>query len=274
MIFILKKIGKVFFFGLIFLLGDSLTPNPILSGEKRLINSVGMEFILIPAGTFIMGSPLDEPDRDKNEPQHQVILSRPFYLQVTEVTLGQWQELMGKRFFERRKGKGDIPVSRVSWFDCSDLISKLNKLNEGNYRLPTEAEWEYACRAGSTTAYTWGPMIDCNKARYGGSKECEETLKSKGFSPNGPAPVKGYQPNAWGLYDMHGNLWEWCQDWLGNYPSHVATDPKGPDSGTNKVRRGGSWFKYGYYCRSANRTYAHPASRLQTTGLRVVREAP
>ena len=265
---------QVSFYIFVFLWVVIVIPEHGLAMEKRFVNSLGMEFVLIPAGTFIMGSPDDEPHRNKSEVQHQVTISKPFYMQTTEVTLRQWRGLMGKKFFRHRKGKGNMPVVRVSWFDCEDFIKKLNERNEGTYRLPTEAEWEYACRAGTTTAYSWGMNIDCNKAMYGSWKDCKESIKSRGFSPDGPAPVKSHPPNLWGLYDMHGNLWEWCQDWYGDYPVVAVVDPRGPDSGTYKVRRGGSWFKYGYSCRSANRAYAHPAVRFKTTGFRVVREAP
>jgi formylglycine-generating enzyme required for sulfatase activity len=236
-----------------------------------------MEFVLIQSGTFMMGSPTDEASRDPGELLHEVSLTRPFYIQTTEVTLKQWRALMGKRFFGRRRGKANMPVVRVSWHDCREFIEKLNGLNQGTYRLPTEAEWEYACRAGSTTAFTWGQTIDCTKALYGNNSHedgaCLDYAKSRGFQHNRPAPVKSFQPNAWGLYDMHGNVWEWCQDWYGPYPSARVVDPTGPASGTEKIRRGGSWFKYGHSCRSANRAHGHPPTRYRTTGFRLVLEA-
>ncbi len=240
--------------------------------EKVIKNSLGMEFVLVPAGRFMMGSPSDEPHRDSSEKLHQVIITKPFYLQSTEVTLKQWRSLMGKRLFGRRWGSGNLPVTRVSWYDCIKFIKKLNRLNEGFYRLPTEAEWEYACRAGTRTPFSWGEEIDCTRARYGGTETCKEYLESRGIDPDGPAPVKSYAPNKWGLYDMHGNVWEWCQDWYGPYPDGTVVDPRGPDKGNMKVRRGGSWFKWGYSCRSANRAYAHPASRFHTTGFRILLE--
>jgi len=263
------------FLFIIFLFG-TLLPGPVLGFDKHFHNSIGMEFVLIPAGTFIMGSPADEAHRHKGEVQHQVKISRPFYMQATEVTLKQWRALMKRKFFGRRKGKGNMPVVRVSWHDCMKFIKKLNNLNEGTYRLSTEAEWEYACRAGTTTAYKWGDSIDCSKAMYNNSVlesgDCLDYAKSKGLAVNRPAPVKSYQPNAWGLYDMHGNVWEWCRDWYGNYAKVPAVNPSGPDSGTEKVRRGGSWFKHGHSCRSANRAHGHPPTRYKTTGFRIVRE--
>jgi sulfatase modifying factor 1 len=253
-------------------------PQALPASEKVFHNSLGMEFVLIPAGTFIMGSPQDELYRDKREIQHTVRISKPFYIQTTEVTLGQWWALMGKKLFGRRKGPDTIPVVEVSWHDCMDFIKKLNALSAWSYRLPTEAEWEYACRAGSTTAYSWGNAIDCGKAMYANnslkSDECLDYIKSKGMFIDRPAPVKSYHSNTWGLYDMHGNVWEWCHDWYGDYTMQSKIDPRGPDSGTMKVRRGGSWFKYGYSCRSGNRNSGHPSSRLKTTGFRLVAQKP
>jgi sulfatase modifying factor 1 len=255
----------------------ALSPSPNLAFEPVFQNSLGMTLVLMPAGKFLMGSPSNEPHRDKDEVQHQVTLTRPFYIQTTEVTLEQWRTLMGTGFFEKHQGPGQIPVTRVSWNDCMDFIRKLNDLKEGFYRLPTEAEWEYACRAGSTTAYSWGDRIDCSKAMYANNSieypECIDYVKSRGLPVDSPAPVRSYHPNAWGLYDLSGNVWEWCQDVYGKYPTQPVVDPVGSQSETDKVRRGGSWFKYGYYCRCANRNYADPQDRYRTTGFRVVMEA-
>jgi len=231
---------------------------------------------LVPAGTFVMGSPEDEPFRNKDEVLHKVTLTRPFYIQTTEVTETQWHALMGRKWFGRRGG-GNFPVVKVSWFDCMEFVEKLNRLGEGRYRLPTEAEWEYACRAGSQSAYTWGGTMDCAQAMFANnssdSRGCLDYVRQRNFPTDGPAPVKSYPPNSWGIFDMHGNVWEWCQDWYGAYPSDSVTDPKGAPSGSEKVRRGGSWFKGASLCRSANRNFGHPASRYSTLGFRLVREA-
>ena len=261
----------------VILLAGIFLPSLIHAVEKTIRNSLGMEFVLIPAGAFFMGSPGYEAHRRKGEIQHRVTISRPFYMQTTEVTLKQWCAIMGRRLFGRRKGKGSMPVTRVSWHDCKNFLKKLNALNQGRYRLPTEAEWEYACRAGSSTAYSWGNRTDCSKAMFGNnslkSGECLEYVgSSKRLVSDSPAPVKSYPPNAWGLYDMHGNVWEWCQDWIGPYPGSPVVDPSGPESGPGRARRGGSWFKHGYSCRSANRAYGHPPTRYRTTGFRLVRE--
>lgn len=244
----------------------------------RASNSLGMEFVLIPPGSFPMGSPVDEPDRDPSEPLHPVTLSAPFYLQTTEVTLGQWRTVMGRSWGRRHQGKDEIPVTRVSWRDAQKFLAALNRLGEGVYRLPTEAEWEYAARAGTTTAYPWGDRPDCSRALFGNNASREDTcvayVRAQGWEVDAPAPVGSYPPNGWGLYDMNGNVWEWISDWFAEYPQGPATDPRGPEKGIMRVRRGGSWFMYGFYCRSANRAAAHPDSRFQTTGFRVVREAP
>jgi formylglycine-generating enzyme required for sulfatase activity len=278
----LEKPVRASLFIFICMVIGTLIPASAFSAEKTVINSLGMEFVLIPAGTFVMGSPIDEPHRHRDEVQHEVTITKPFYMQTTEVTLKQWRDLMGAKFFGlwkwRWRGEGDMPKVKVSWFDAVDFIEELNERKEGIYRLPTEAEWEYATRAGSTTAYTWGKDIECSKAMYSNNSlkegNCVEHVIAKGLTEDQPAPVRRYPPNAWGLYDMHGNVWEWVQDWYGEYPTTAVVDPKGPDSGTIRVRRGGSWFRFGWSCRSANRNTSHPGSKYNTLGFRVVREVP
>jgi|Deesub1362A_J573_1020465.scaffolds.fasta_scaffold00178_60 formylglycine-generating enzyme required for sulfatase activity len=246
---------------------------------ERFVNSLGMEFVLVKPGSFLMGSPENEPYRDSDETLHRVILTRPFYLQTTEVTQAQWRSLMGSNPSHAKKCGGDCPVERVSWYDCQKFLKRLNSLGDGRYRLPTEAEWEYACRAGKSTAYPWGDRIDCTRAMFRnntrrGTDSCVPYVRSKGLRPDSPAPVKSYPPNPWGIFDMTGNVWEWVEDWYGPYPRSTVRDPKGPPSGSQKVRRGGSWFKFGFYLRCANRNRSHPAVRYRTTGFRVVREYP
>ena len=245
--------------------------------EKQITNHLGMDFILVKPGSFMMGSPEDEQHRDKNEILHEMKIIKPFYLQSTEITVKQWKAVIGKKLFNRIKGSDNMPVVQVSFYDCLEFIKKLNKLNKGVYRLPTEMEWEYACRAGTTTAYSWGDTIDCSKAMFGNNSkkepQCIKQFKSRGFLPNQAAPVKSFAPNPWGFYDMHGNVWEWCSDSYQDYKSHKAD--KGYDliKTDTRIKRGGSWYKYGWYCRSANRAYAHPGAKFQTTGLRLVLEA-
>lgn len=244
--------------------------------QKAFTNSLGMEFVLIPEGTFLMGTPENEPGREKDEQRHSVILEKPFFMQTTEVTVNQWKTVMGRKFFGEKKGEDNMPVVKVSWPDCVSFIKKLNALKEGTYRLPTEAEWEYACRAGSETAYSWGENIDCSKANYSTntlkSDECVPYVKERGIEPDQPAPVKSYPPNAFGLYDMQGNVWEWCQDWYAPYNVNKTTSPTGPEYGSDRVRRGGSWYGKGHRCRCGNRNFSHFANRYQTTGFRLVRE--
>jgi len=247
------------------------------SNDPAVSNSIGMTFVRIPAGTFTMGSPPGEPYRDHRETPHRVTISKSFYLQTTEVTLGQWRALMGRGWwlFDQRPGPDTLPVSRVCWHDVEAFIKRLNDLGEGRYRLPTEAEWEYAARAGSQSAYFWGDRVDCRKAMFANNSmdmdDCQKTIDAMGLPLDGPAPVRSYPPNAWGVYDMHGNVWEWVADWFGPYAAGDQVDPAGPATGTMRIKRGGSWFKHGYSMRSANRAQIHPATRLKTTGFRLVR---
>ncbi|WP_167528005.1 formylglycine-generating enzyme family protein [Desulfosarcina alkanivorans] len=242
--------------------------------EQKVHNSLGMEFVLVPAGMFLMGSPLDEAYRSPSEVQHPVTISRPFYMQTTEVTVDQWRAVMGRRFLARKKGSGDMPVVKVSWYDCKKFIRKLNRMTGDLYLLPTEAQWEYAARAGSETPYFWGSQIDCSRAMFANNPMKYDACVGVHQASGRPKPVKSYPPNAWGLYDMHGNVWEWCEDRFGRYGAVSMVDPCETESGKDRVRRGGSWFGPGYSCRSANRAYGHPMSRLQNTGFRLVMALP
>ncbi len=266
------------FFGFITVLCVALVSVSVSGFEKTYTNTLGMTFVLIPSGTFTMGSPPEEPFRGSSETRHQVTISKPFYMQTTEVTVKQWHAIMGRRMLDYQEGKDNMPITRVSWFDCMKFIGRLNRMGQGSYRLPTEAEWEYAARAGTSTAYSWGDAIACDKAMYGNNSlkdnKCQLYINSKRLKIDQPAPVKSYASNVWGLYDMHGNVWEWCKDWYGEYGQTPVTDPSGPKSGSMRIRRGGSWFKYGYSCRSANRSFGNPATRYRTTGFRLVREIP
>ncbi|MFP4257149.1 MAG: formylglycine-generating enzyme family protein [Desulfobacterales bacterium] len=243
--------------------------------QEKFTNSLGMKFVLIEPGTFMMGSPPDDPLGSESEVRQEIRIGEPFYIQTTEVTVGQWQAVMGKKWLFPRKGPADMPVTSVSWHDCRKFIDKLNQNSEHTYRLPTEAEWEYACRAGTQTSYSWGDEPDCTKAMYANSPlktdDCVETVKSMGLETGEPAPVKTYPSNPWGLYDMHGNVWEWCRDCFDGDP---GSGGNGSSSCSRRVRRGGSWYSSPYSLRSSNRAYAHPAAKFKTTGFRLVREAP
>ncbi len=232
-----------------------------VSGD-RFTNSLGMEFVAIPAGSFMMGSPSSEKGRYDNEKQHKVRLTRGLYIQTTEVTQGQWKAVMGNNP-SGFKGCGDnCPVEQVSWDDAREFIRKLNR-QEGTdkYRLPTEVEWEYAARAGSHSAYSFGN-------NQGQLSDYAWYLYNSGVKTHAVGQKK---PNGWGLYDMHGNVWEWCQDWYGDYPSGSVTDPRGPSSGSNRVIRGGSWGNNARSGRSANRNRSDPGDWNSGLGFRLAR---
>jgi len=230
-----------------------------------------MTFVYLQPGRLIMGSPPDEIGRDEFEVQHEVILTEGFYLQTTEVTQKQWVAVMEINPSEM-KGD-DLPVTSVSWLDCQKFIERLNHMErEGKYRLPTEAEWEYACRAGSTTAYASSPQLEKGK---GSDTELDHMAWYRGNSHNRPHPVAKKKPNAWGLFDMHGNVFEWCQDWYeswyNKFTDKAVVNPKGPEHGRFKVIRGGSWFAGAEYLRSANRMREKPEYRNKGIGFRLAR---
>ncbi len=256
----------------------------------KISNSLGMQLVYIKPGTFMMGSPSGESGRDDDERQHRVTLTKGYYLQTTEVTQGQWKAVMGGNPSKFKNCGADCPVEKVSWEDAQEFIRKLNTKEGGtHYRLPTEAEWEYASRAGSTTAlYTGdlvikgannGPALD-PIAWYGGNSCVDyeggydsSDWKEKQIScpRSGTHPVAQKRANAWGLYDMIGNVYEWCQDWSADYPSGNVTDPVGPSSGSVRVRRGGSWGSGARSCRSANRDNCSPGDRGSRLGFRLAR---
>ncbi len=233
---------------------------------RELRNSIGMEFVLIKAGTFQMGSPATEPGRDADEgPVHEVTISQPFYLGKYEVTQGQWQAVMGNNPSHFSDCGGNCPVEEVSWEDTREFIVALNRQEGVNvYRLPTEAEWEYAARAGTQTAYHFGNAVSELDlyAWYG-----ELLIVFSG----GTRPVGQKRPNGWGLYDMHGNVWEWVADWYGGYPRGAVTDPRGPSTGAARVSRGGGWFYAARDCRAADRGGGAPGNRRTSLGLRLAR---
>ena len=221
---------------------------------------IKLDLVLIPAGKFMMGSPVSETGRDNNETQHEVTLTKPYYMGKYEVTQEQWEGVMGEN---RSQVKGTkLPVTDVSWEDCQEFIQKLNAKTNGGYRLPTEAEWEYACRAGTTTAYSFGDKITPKDANYNDSKIAKIGK---------PVAVENYKPNAFGLYDMHGNVWEWCEDWYANYPAGAGTDPKGPATGIGRVLRSGSFNFFESTARSSFRYDFTPTDRYFNAGFRLAR---
>ena len=232
-------------------------------------NSLGMEFVYIEPGSFMMGSPPDELGRDSKETLHKVIISKPFYMQITEVTQGQWRKVMGNNPSHFRECGDNCPVEFVSWYDCQEFVRRLNRMEGGNkYRLPTEAEWEYACRAGSTTAFANGGITETG---CGYDPNLDAMGWYCGNSDKKPHPAAQKKPNAFGLYDMHGNMWEWCEDWYATYPPGRVTDPTGPSSGSGRVIRGGGWHEDAVDCRSAIRVSLSEGSRAGTLSFRLVR---
>ena len=201
--------------------------------EEDLGQGVKLEMVLIPAGKFVMGSPKNEKGREKDEKQHEVTLTMPFYMGKYQVTVEQWKALGGIYNGSNDWNVSKFPKMYLSWNDCQELINKLNAKTSGGYRLPTEAEWEYACRAGTSTAFSFGDAITPKDAKYADSGVFR------------PMAVGCYKPNAFGLYDMHGNAWEWCEDWYGVYPAGMVTDPKGPTTGKHRVLRGGDFNAFG-----------------------------
>jgi formylglycine-generating enzyme required for sulfatase activity len=225
------------------------------------------EMVYVQGGTFMMGSPTSEPERYDNEVQHQVTLSS-FYIGKYEVTQGQWKAVMGSNPSYFKKGD-NYPVEMVSWNDIQEFLQKLNAATGKHYRLPTEAEWEYACRAGSTTPFNTGNNLTTSQANYNG--DYPYNRNAKGTYLQHTQPVGSYPPNAWGLYDMHGNVWEWCNDWYEDYATFAQTNPKGPSSGPSRIIRGGSWRIYARFCRSALRfNCLDPNDRNNGNGFRVV----
>jgi formylglycine-generating enzyme required for sulfatase activity len=286
-------------------------PVPDVGGSpKEMTNSIGMKLTLISAGEFLMGSPDDNKDAYDNEkPQHRVRITRPFYLGVHEVTRGQFRRFVDEAGYQteaEKDGKGgsgwneqekkfeqnprytwreagfaqtdEHPVVNVSWTDAVAFAEWLSRKEGKTYRLPTEAEWEYACRAGTTTRYFCGDDAE-GLAEVG--NVADGTLKAKYPEWAGPiaaqdgfvytSPVGRYRPNAWGLYAMHGNVREWCWDWYDKdfYKSARVDDPAGPLRASTRVLRGGSWLHDPRFCRSAYRNSRAPGYRYYDLGFRL-----
>jgi len=254
---------------------------PLAAGLKAgdiKTGSLGMQLAYIPAGEFLMGSPPAENERTEFETQHRVKLTRPFYLGTHEVTQKQWATVMDAQPWQEKthvKQGANYPATFISWDDAVKFCAALTRrdrdagrITKGQfYRLPTEAEWEHACRAGSVTAYSFGSdMAKIDGFGWTGAIYGAANTKSE----NHPQPVGLKKANAWGLYDMHGNVYEWCFDWFGLNSKAAAIDPQGPDNGTLRVLRGGSWDDRARNARSANRTGAASTERSSSLGFRVV----
>ncbi len=225
---------------------------------------VTMKLVLIPAGSFLMGSPRSDLDREEDrreEPQHKVTISKPFYMGLTEVTQEQYEAVIGKNPAEFRGAKN--PVEQVSWDDGVAFCKALSKKGGKTVRLPTEAEWEYACRAGTKTRFYFGDD----------DKQLGDYAWYFGNSGEKPHPVGQKKPNPWGLHDMHGNVWEWCADWEAAYSAEEQVDPQAPALGGPRVLRGGSWYSDPDECFAADRVRFNPIMRWNYIGFRVVVEA-
>jgi len=236
-----------------------IPPNNRIAGERLTLMIDQLEYATFrwcPAGTFLMGSPVTERNRNTNERQHHVTFSRGFWILETPVTQTMWESVMGDNP-SLNKGMR-LPVENLSWYNCLAYIKKLNDMSTDipslRFYVPTEAEWEYACRAGTTSAYHFGNTISLHQANFEGKKTSD---------------VGFYLPNDWGISDMHGNVWEWSSSWNCTYPDGPVTDPEGPSTGTHRVVRGGGWNSLGIDCRSAERLPIHPALGFSFLGLRL-----
>ncbi len=243
--------------------GSGSGPGNPPSSTHIVPSADNLEMIWVEPGTFMMGQV------GVAEPVHEVTLTEGFYLGKFEVTQDQYQMVMANNADELNATPSDFdgypnyPVEQVSWDDVQVFLSRLNNLESANipagwaYVLPTEAQWEYACRAGTTTDYSWGDDINASQANYG-------------YNNNRPLNVGQYAPNPWGFFDLHGNVWEWTADWYETYPTgNPVVDPTGPASGPARVTRGGSWIYVGPILRSAGRNYDNPSYRHNNIGFRV-----
>ncbi|HLJ96439.1 MAG TPA: formylglycine-generating enzyme family protein [Gemmataceae bacterium] len=255
--------------------------------DAMITNAIGMKLALIPAGRFSMGSPADEAERDTDEAQHEIVITTPFYMGVHEVTQREYERVMGKNpsfFHAKNGGSPDHPVDQVLWGEAVEFCTKLSALPEEKkvgrrYRLPTEAEWEYACRAATKTAFHFGNTLSSRQANFNGHFPYG-MAEGGGTYLQKTAKVGSYQPNAFGLSDMHGNVAEWCSDWYDPeyYRHSPKEDPRGPAQGVvdtgfggfYHVVRGGSWLDEGRGCRAAYRFRFMPSDRYRLVGFRVV----
>ena len=239
----------------------ALTSAPV-EGASFSIPKLNLDMLWCKPGTFLMGSPEGEEGRADDETQHNVTLTQGFYLGKHEMTQEQWEKVMGTS--PSTSPGPTLPVEQVSWDDAIKFCEKLTQMEkaagrlpeEWVYTLPTEAQWEYACRAGTTTAYSFGDTMTPKQANYDGNI--------------GKTTVVGtYPANPWGFHDLHGNIWEWCLDWSGKYPDGSASDPAGPSFGSARVFRGGSWYRIVWSMRSANRYGTAPDIRGISLGFRL-----
>ena len=234
-----------------------VTTKASYSNGTLTVNGIKYNMVWVEGGTFRMGATSEQGSEISDEkPVHSVTLSG-YYIGKTEVTQALWQAVMGSNpsYFEG----DDLPVEQVSWDDCQEFIRKLNSLTGQNFRLPTEAEWEFACRGGNNS----------RGYKYSGSNYIDNVAWYDGNSGDKTHPVATKSPNELGIYDMSGNVWEWCADWYGDYSSGRQTNPKGPYGGSGRVNRGGSWYNFARNCRSSIRIDDYPTDRDDLLGLRL-----
>ncbi len=271
-----------------------------LGGDPKHASITAPKMALIPAGTFCMGSPESEVERYDDETQHKVTISKDFWMSQYEVTQAEWEAVIGNN--PSYSQGANLPVEQVSWYDAIEYCNKLSekegltpayRIDKGRndpnnenkhdvvrwlvtwdreangYRLPTEAEWEYACRAGTTTPFSTGNNLTTNQANYNGNYPYNEN--AEGEYQERTTAAGSFPPNAWGIYDMHGNVWEWCWDWYDDYSENNQIDPSGAASGTGRVLRSGCWGSGGRGVRSANRGSLTPDHWYDVYGFRLVR---
>jgi uncharacterized protein (TIGR02996 family) len=269
---------------------QELLQSGVLPCVPEVVNSIGVRFVLIPPGAFLMGLPKGE-ENEEQSPQHEVAISKPFYLGVHPVTQKQWGTIMGDNpaWFSATGGDldkvqglntADFPVERVSWLDATRFLKKLAARSEEasqtrQYRLPSESEWEYSCRGGlpCSTLFHFGNSLSSAQANFNGTRPHGRARRGPALSR--PCPVGSNPANAFGLFDMHGNAWEWCEDWGEEKPS-TRQEPvtRKPSRHTSRVIRGGSWIGCGKYCRSAYRASNRPSRQINYVGFRAALVLP
>ncbi len=236
--------------------------------QSLCLNGVNQIMRWIPPGQFQMGSPETEVDRSDDEKLHQVTLTQGYWLADTACSQHLWLAVMGDNP-SHFKDNPENPVETISWLDCEQFFQRANKLITGdlNLRFPTEAEWEYACRANTNTVFSWGDSLTTEQANYDGNYPYNQGEKGKYRKQS--IAVLNFSANPWGLYQMHGNVWEWCSDWYGGYQSEDERDPQGDSKGQSRVLRGGGCIDYGRYLRSADRFALEPDYRGDLIGFRL-----
>lgn len=240
------------------------------TGESWVEPVTKMKFIRIHAGAFVMGTPEGEPERQSDEIRHSVRITRDFYMSETEVTQAQWLRVMGKNP-SHFQNCGDCPVETVNYYDIRSFIDRLSD-GGSTFRLPTEGEWEYACRAGTQTPFATGENLTTHQANYDGRFPYDHF--PRGLFRGKTSMVRAFPANPWGLYDMEGNVWEWCEDWYAPYPRNEVVDPSGATAGQRKVIRGGSWYFAADSARCGLRYTHRPQDSGFSLGFRLIAELP